>query len=91
MVFTGIIKAVGRAVPDKVSNTLTVTVPVEYKSFWSGCVQGDSVAVDGVCLTLLEKPKNRSATFFVMEQTRSTTTLDFCTAFSSCTKLTPFS
>lgn len=78
MVFTGIVQEVGEAKFDLKKNLLSVVpTTVSPATFWAQSNAGDSVAVNGVCLTLLSKPNeadNFAATFFVMEETRSKTT-----------------
>lgn len=71
MVYTGIVQTVGKARFDPKSWTLHVKGPSNY---WDKSEEGDSVAVNGVCLTLLSKPTGEEAEFFVMEETRKKTT-----------------
>jgi diaminohydroxyphosphoribosylaminopyrimidine deaminase/5-amino-6-(5-phosphoribosylamino)uracil reductase len=71
MVYTGIVQEVGQAVFDEL-NILHVKVSAE---FWSKDIHGDSIAVNGVCLTLLENTTTDIARFFVMEETRKLTNL----------------
>jgi riboflavin synthase len=84
MVFTGIVQEIGDAQFDLQQNLLFVT-PISDVSFWSRSVPGDSIAVNGVCLTLLSTPITTSyaASFFVMEETRSKTTLGLSSSSSS--------
>lgn len=72
MVFTGLIQSVGYAVFDSSTEKIFVRAS---SFFWSPCVMGDSIAVNGCCLTLLETPKTDTVVFFVMEETREKTNL----------------
>jgi len=72
MVFTGIVQRIGVAHFDKNTSKLYVTVD---ETFWSKSQTGDSVAINGVCLTLLNAPTGPTAEFFVMEETLSKTNL----------------
>lgn len=45
------------------------------EEFWRDSQAGDSVAVNGCCLTLLRAPKGRLAAFFLMTETRGLTNL----------------
>jgi len=74
MVFTGIIQKVGRA--RFVASNNNVEVEVDEPSYWTKANAGDSIAVNGVCLTLLEKVVGDTAKFFVMEETRKLTNLE---------------
>ncbi|PRP83800.1 diaminohydroxyphosphoribosylaminopyrimidine deaminase / 5-amino-6-(5-phosphoribosylamino)uracil reductase [Planoprotostelium fungivorum] len=74
MVFTGIIQKVGKAKFIPSNNNIEVTV--DDSSYWSKANAGDSIAINGVCLTLLEKVKGDTAKFFVMEETRKLTNLE---------------
>ena len=70
MVFTGLIQAIGYAKFDQ-NFILHVRCSAE---FWGSCKKGDSIAVNGVCLTLLEETNGSdTATFFAMEETRNKT------------------
>jgi diaminohydroxyphosphoribosylaminopyrimidine deaminase/5-amino-6-(5-phosphoribosylamino)uracil reductase len=73
MVFTGIVQAVGRAVFDVQTNKLHVKAVSA--SFWSKCASGDSIAINGCCLTILHETDTDTATFFVMEESRAKTNL----------------
>ncbi|KAL6077175.1 Riboflavin biosynthesis protein RibD [Balamuthia mandrillaris] len=73
MVYTGIVQAVGQAGWRGDGFTLHVRAPA---GFWSKSQHGDSVAVNGVCLTIEELLLDEeAATFFVMEETRRLTNL----------------
>lgn len=67
MVFTGLVQAHGRAIFNSATNELHVRAPAD---FWTTCKAGDSIAVNGCCLTLLEATTQRDARFFVMEESR---------------------
>ncbi len=72
--FTGIIQALGTADSPQPSGTnwrVEVSAP---ETFWSGVRTGESIAVDGVCLTLAARSGTR-ASFDLLEETRRTTTL----------------
>jgi riboflavin synthase len=73
MVFTGLVQAVGFASFNSKTNIVSVRVPGS--SYWSKALKGDSIAVNGVCLTLLEASETDTGTFFVMEESRSKTNL----------------
>jgi len=73
MVFTGIVQAVGRAVFDPETNKLHVQAPSP--QFWEKCASGDSIAINGCCLTILHETTTDVATFFVMEESRAKTNL----------------
>lgn len=74
MVFTGLVKTVGRAVFDPTTNVIHIGIfedgnPVP--EFWSSELKGASIAVNGCCLTLLEVPSNHIGSFFMMAETRN--------------------
>ena len=71
MVYTGIVQAIGTAWFNPSSWTLFVKGPPNY---WDRSQEGDSVAVNGVCFTLLKKPVGEDGEFFVMEETRKKST-----------------
>lgn len=73
MVFTGIIQQVGRAVFDPQTNKLHVKSATA--DFWHACATGDSIAINGCCLTILAETRTDTATFFVMEESRAKTNL----------------
>lgn len=73
MVFTGLVQAVGVASFNSATNIVTVNVPGS--SYWSKALKGDSIAVNGCCLTLLEASETENGTFFVMEESRNKTNL----------------
>jgi len=85
MVFTGLVQRLGLARFDPANSKLYLKVENE-GSYWNQSRQGDSVAVNGVCLTLLDTPKPSPAAvtvveFFVMEETLLKTNLsDLITA-----------
>lgn len=66
MVFTGIVKRVASAEWDLEQSIVRIKTDPE---FWRPQETGDSIAVNGVCLTLLEKPVGEYGRFFVMEET----------------------
>lgn len=66
MVFTGIVKRVASAEWDLQQSIVRIKTDAE---FWRPQETGDSIAVNGVCLTLLEKPVGEYGRFFVMEET----------------------
>ncbi len=71
--FTGLIEAVGEVTRvDHTSDALTLTIktPSEYSSF----VHGESISVDGVCLTVISFTEN-SFTVDVMRETLLVTSL----------------
>ena len=68
MVFTGIVQAVGNCyIKD---HRLHITSP----NFFAGSKLGDSISVNGVCLTL-ESVEADQGVFFVMEETKKLTNL----------------
>ncbi|SNW62500.1 Tri-functionnal domain DHFR/deoxycytidylate deaminase/Riboflavin biosynthesis protein RibD [Orpheovirus IHUMI-LCC2] len=71
MVFTGLVQETGIAYFQ--DNTLHVKVNTKY---WKDCKVGDSIAINGVCLTLLKSVTDDVATFFVMEETKNKTTFN---------------
>eukprot|EP01102_Stenamoeba_stenopodia_P010985 TRINITY_DN3353_c0_g2_i1.p1 TRINITY_DN3353_c0_g2~~TRINITY_DN3353_c0_g2_i1.p1 ORF type:complete len:629 (+),score=138.74 TRINITY_DN3353_c0_g2_i1:380-2266(+) len=74
MVFTGIVQLVGEARFDKATNILSIATPAA--AFWSRSRTGDSISVNGVCLTLLPRElsdDDNVGRFFVMAETRSKT------------------
>lgn len=71
MVFTGLVQDIG--IGYFLDNILHVKVNYEY---WKDCKIGDSIAINGVCLTLLKLPIDDVATFFVMEETKDKTTFN---------------
>jgi len=73
--FTGIVQAVARvhALVDRTGlRSLVLAFP---PGFCAGLVVGASVAVDGVCLTVTDRPGDDRAAFDVMQQTLALTTL----------------
>ena len=71
--FTGLIEAIGEVTRvDHTSDALTLTIstPMDY----SGFVHGESVSVDGVCLTVIALTQN-SFTLDVMRETLKVTSL----------------
>lgn len=73
--FTGIIQATAHitAIDDHDGlRTLTLNFPT---GFCNGLTIGASVCTDGVCLTVVSRPSPEQATFDVMQQTLSITTL----------------
>lgn len=66
MVFTGLVSQLGQAIWD--GNELVI------EADWSPLNIGDSVAVNGVCLTVTAQEENK-VRFFVMEKTRGLTCL----------------
>ena len=67
--FTGIIEAIG-----KVTRVQFPQIEIEAPSEWKQINVGCSVAVDGVCLTVVKK-KDTRLSFDVVEETREKTTL----------------
>ncbi|KAI1723492.1 lumazine binding domain-containing protein [Ditylenchus destructor] len=76
----------GRAAFHASSNQLYILAPL---SFWGATSTGDSVAVNGCCLTLLHTPKNGVGSFFVMEETRKLTALTQLYTFEDCSLIPP--
>eukprot|EP01112_Ceratiomyxa_fruticulosa_P010636 TRINITY_DN2822_c0_g1_i5.p1 TRINITY_DN2822_c0_g1~~TRINITY_DN2822_c0_g1_i5.p1 ORF type:complete len:597 (+),score=106.95 TRINITY_DN2822_c0_g1_i5:64-1854(+) len=74
MVFSGLVQEIGEAIYDNTTFKLRVIVPSN-NNFWFECRSGDSISVNGVCLTLLQDPRNGWGDFFVMEETRKFTNL----------------
>ena len=73
--FTGIIRAVGTVVNSDMRGDLmrlTVTSPADFSSGLSG---GESVAVDGVCLTVVSS-EGYELTFDVIKESLTLTTLN---------------
>ncbi len=71
--FTGIIQALGSVKEVKIKNkemTLTITLPKVFKNVKNG----NSIAVNGVCLTVTKKIKN-NVTFFCQRETIEITNL----------------
>jgi len=71
--FTGIIKALGNIKEIKIKNqemTLTISLPSIFKKVKNG----NSIAVNGVCLTVIKKVKN-NVTFFCQRETIEITNL----------------
>lgn len=67
MVFTGLVQTVGRALFCKDDQVLIIKADDKY---WHACKKGDSIAVNGCCLTLLEETRSKCARFFIMEESR---------------------
>ncbi|XP_049852213.1 riboflavin biosynthesis protein RibD-like isoform X1 [Schistocerca gregaria] len=76
MVFTGLIQSVGKAVFDAKRNLLYVLNSSEN---WSDIKNGDSVAINGCCLTVVET-KSNVVVFFLMEESRSLVNLAHLTS-----------
>lgn len=76
--FTGIVEAVGTVV-DVVDDGSRSRVTIESRGFGSDLQHGESIAVDGVCLTVAAQPDAQGQTGVwladVMRITRETTTL----------------
>jgi diaminohydroxyphosphoribosylaminopyrimidine deaminase/5-amino-6-(5-phosphoribosylamino)uracil reductase len=70
MVFTGIVQATGKANWNNTSHVLTVTTK---DNFFHNSKSGDSIAINGVCLTLVQDPSPASGQFFIMNETLSKT------------------
>jgi len=71
--FTGIIKALGKIKDVKIKNqemTLTISLPHIFKNVKNG----NSIAVNGVCLTVIKKVRN-NVTFFCQRETIEITNL----------------
>mmetsp|Transcript_11865 Transcript_11865/g.18010 ORF Transcript_11865/g.18010 Transcript_11865/m.18010 type:complete len:1179 (-) Transcript_11865:265-3801(-) len=79
MVFTGIISQTLEVTYHEVTQQLHVPVLPENSSFWENITPGESVAVNGVCLTVLNEVVDE-AVFFLQQET-----LD-CTSFGLLTK-----
>ena len=71
--FTGIVEEIGTVVELKVKNNLS-TLEIHAKKVLEDIKQGDSVAVDGVCLTVVDI-KGEMLTFDMMKETLVKTTL----------------
>jgi len=80
MVYTGIVQRIGEAVVDE-KNILHLRV--KDREYWKLCNIGDSIAVNGVCLTLLSISPDNIVEFFVMEETRNLTNLVYIPRVSS--------
>lgn len=78
MVFTGLVQCVGRALFCRQSNIILVKADA---SFWSSCKEGDSIAVNGCCLTLLAATTTCFAKFFIMQESRDK--INMCTYLHS--------
>jgi len=65
--FTGIVEEIGIVKEVKRKKNLS-TLTITAKKIWRGIKQGDSIAVDGVCLTVTRK-RGRLLTFDVMKET----------------------
>lgn len=72
MTFTGLVSNVVRISWDQAKSILTARA--ESPEYWAKSVKGDSIAINGVCLTLLNETLTNEAQFFVMEETRKLTT-----------------
>jgi len=70
--FTGIVEETGRVVEFKEAFLAGWRLCVEAKLVREETVEGDSIAVDGCCLTVVELGENR-LTFDVLEETRRLT------------------
>ena len=67
--FTGIIEAIGR-----VTGVSFPELELEVTPLWKDVQIGESIAVDGICLTVVKRQKNR-LTFDVIEETEKRTAL----------------
>jgi riboflavin synthase len=73
MVYTGIIQGIGEARLDNRNHHLSVRGP---PGWYRNSRPGDSIAVNGVCLTLENEPEaDGTGTFFVMEESRKRTNI----------------
>jgi riboflavin synthase len=72
--FTGIIETAGTVSSLKFAGGAAKLVIDAKKSFWDDVSIGDSIAVDGVCLTVTEK-RGESATFDVSKETLDRSTM----------------
>ena len=70
--FTGIITAQGKIITHEKTTPQKITVQAE--NFFDSAKIGDSIAIDGVCLTIVEK-KADTAVFEVADETLRLTTL----------------
>lgn len=70
--FTGIIEAVGAVKQVKGSGSGAKRIFIECKRVFDGLKIGDSLAVNGVCLTIVEKNKDRVAVEAVEETVKKT-------------------
>ncbi len=76
--FTGIVEALGKV--SKISSKRGIeTLYVSAPRFYEGIKTGDSVCVNGVCLTMTDRTKDTMA-FDVMSKTRQTTNLRYLRA-----------
>jgi riboflavin synthase len=76
--FTGIVETTGRVVDVSKAPNL-VTISIESSRLSRGTVIGDSVAINGVCLTVCRK-KGKILFFEMMKETLEATTLGGCHA-----------
>ncbi|HEX9664811.1 MAG TPA: riboflavin synthase [Patescibacteria group bacterium] len=65
--FTGIIQSTGRVKKTEKNNQGGLILSVEVKNFLKNIKIGDSLAVDGICLTVIKKSKNSFQTEVIPE------------------------